>query len=69
MTPQELYGSFNIFDTYYSVGPLQSGGLIEKWQFTADVYDYRRSLMNNMFKTEEEAEKFLEYLKEFKREL
>lgn len=51
-------------DIYYSVGPLQIG-LIEEWQVTGDRFDLNRGKMGNMFKTQEEAQRFLDYLKNY----
>ena len=52
---------YNIADTYYSVGPLQRGG-IEEWVFTNDKYDKSRLEIGNVFKTREEAEAFKQTL-------
>ena len=45
---------YEIGKEYYSVGPLQQGG-IEGWVFIDDKYDRSRLELGNVFETYEEA--------------
>ena len=56
--------NFEVGDVYYSVGPLQFGQ-VEEWEFTGDIYDIKRAKINNMFKTSDEAQHFLDYIKNY----
>jgi len=54
--------TYEITQRYYSVGPLQSDSLIERWYFSGDSYDTRRWSYGNVFPTREEAEKYRDKL-------
>ena len=53
--------SYEIGKVYYSVGPLQLGG-IEKWTFSNDRYDKSRLEIGNIFETLEEAQELKKIL-------
>lgn len=50
---------------YYSVGPLQTD-IIEKWNYSGDIFDKKRIEMKNVFPTKKKAQEYLEYLQNFK---
>ena len=52
---------------YYSVGVLQRKSCIEEWTYTRDRFDNLRNYTNNIFLSKDDAQKFLDYMREYNR--